>query len=157
MTPQNENYPSYPGMTKPDGKATDTTAMEDVTARMEELAEPLKEKATELANDKIQAGVNQLQIFANAVHGAASELETQMPKFANYVHDAGTKLEDAATNVREKNMEELIEGFSAFARQQPALVFGAATLAGFALARFLKSSTVPQASTVGTNPSQSLQ
>jgi len=144
MTPENQNYPTYSGMMKPDGEDMQRTAMEEVTTKIEEIAEPLKEKAAEVAKDKIEAGVSQLKMFANAMHGAASELEPQMPKIATYVRDAGNKLEDAAANVGEKNMEELLEGFNDFARKQPALVFGAATLAGFALARFLKSSTMPQ-------------
>src|SRR5262249_22266655 len=148
-----QNYPTYQGTTKPNGEA-EPSAVEEVTSKIGEIAEPLKEKASAVAKDKLETGVSQLKMFANAMHGAASELESEMPKIATYVREAGNKLEDAAANVREKNMEELLEGFNDFAKQQPALVFGAATLAGFALARFLKSSTVPQSQVYSSNTSQ---
>jgi hypothetical protein len=154
MTSQNENYPTTSAMMKPNGEGGQPTAMEEVTAKIGELAEPLKEKATEVAKDKIEAGASQLKMFANAMHGAASELEGQMPKVATYVRDAGNKLEDAAASVHEKNVEELLEGFNDFAKQQPALVFGAATIAGFALARFLKISTLPQPQAYPSSTSQ---
>ena len=119
---------------------TAKNAYGDVASKIGEVAEPLKEKATAVAKDKVALGVDQMQVVANAVHGAACELESQMPRFANYIHDAGNRIEGAASNLRESNLEEMLDGFNDFAKQQPALVFGAAALAGFALARFLKSS-----------------
>jgi hypothetical protein len=63
-----------------------------------------------------------------------------MPQMASYVHDAAMRLEDAAKNLRQRNVDDLMDDVSRFARSQPALFFGGAMLAGFALARFLKSS-----------------
>lgn len=85
-------------------------------------------------------GANQLDGVAMAVHGAARELEEQMPAVARSVHDAATRLEGAAASIKAKTAGELMSTMNDFARQQPAVFFGAAILAGFAASRFLKSS-----------------
>jgi hypothetical protein len=46
-----------------------------------------------------------------------------------------------ARGLRERGFADLIGQARSMARQQPAVLFGAAALAGFALARFIKSST----------------
>jgi hypothetical protein len=63
-----------------------------------------------------------------------------MPQVANYVHEAAAQLEDVAKTLRLRSVDDLIEEIGSFARSQPALFFGGAMLAGFALTRFLKSS-----------------
>ncbi len=77
------------------------------------------------------------------VLGAAHEIEQELPQAAGFVHDAATKLEGAAASLRERSVDDLIRSLNNFARTQPAAFFGGAVLAGFALSRFLKSSTEP--------------
>jgi len=110
---------------------------------LKEIAEPLKEKAEQLAEQQKQTGTSQARKLASAVHTAARELEGEMPKVANTVHNAARRLEETADNLRNKNVDELIQSFDRYAREQPAVVFGGAVLAGILLSRFLKSSASP--------------
>jgi len=115
----------------------------EVKAKIGEMAEPLKDRAEQLAQDQKEAGTGHMRTLATAVHGAARELESGMPKIANAVHDVAQKIEQTADDLRTRNMDELFEGFDRYARQQPAIVFGGALMAGFVLTRFLKSSAKP--------------
>ncbi len=105
-----------------------------------EAAESARAEARRLANQQKDAGADRLGEVAGAVHGAARTLEAGMPQMASYVHGAAAQLEDAATTLRHRSVDDLIDGISSFARAQPAIFFGGAMLAGFALTRFLKSS-----------------
>jgi len=115
----------------------------EVKATIGEIAEPLKDKAEQLAQDQKQAGTGHMRTLATAVHGAARELEAGMPKIANSVHDVAQRIEQTADDLSNRNVEELFEGFDNYARKQPAIVFGGALMAGFVLSRFLKSSATP--------------
>jgi hypothetical protein len=103
-------------------------------------AEAAKAEARRIASQQKNAGADRLGEVAGAVHGAARSLENGMPQMASYVHDAAARLEDAAKTLRQRNVEDLMGEITRFARSQPVLFFGGAMLAGFALARFLKSS-----------------
>ena len=140
--------------TQPYNQTTnDLSALADsAKAKLGEVAEPVKEKAIEVAEQQKDAGADQVGHLARAMHGAASSLETEMPQIANYVHDAGQKLEKLATDLRHGSVDELMDKFGRYAKDQPALVFGGAMVAGFALTRFLKSSAkhVPNTAQGGT-------
>jgi hypothetical protein len=115
----------------------------DMKAQFGEFTEPLKDQAEQLAEDQKAAGSGHMKTLATAVHGAARELEDGMPKIASSVHSVAEQIERTAADLRNRNVEELFEGFDRYARQQPALVFGGALMAGFILSRFLKSSASP--------------
>ena len=119
------------------------TIVGEVKAKIGELAEPLKDKAEQLAEDQKEMGTGHMRTLATAVHGAARELEGGMPKIANAVHDVAHRIEKTADDLRTSSMDDLFEGFDRYARQQPAIVFGGAVMAGFVLTRFLKSSAKP--------------
>jgi hypothetical protein len=78
--------------------------------------------------------------IARAVHRAATELQSQLPTAAEHIRIAANKLDEASAALETRSFEELTDTFRRFGRQQPIVFFGAATLAGFALSRFLKSS-----------------
>ena len=137
---QNQQYGS--GGTQPDNQSSSdlSTLADTAKAKLGEVAEPVKEKAIEVAEQQKDAGADQVGHFAQAMHGAASALEKEMPQLANYVHDAGQKLESLADDLRNGSVDDLMDRFGSYAKDQPALVFGGAMVAGFALTRFLKSS-----------------
>lgn len=113
---------------------------DEAKMKLQDLAEPLKEKAQSLAQEQKDAGADQVAILARAVHGAADGLRSDMPSLAGTIHDAGARLERVASDLRSRDLNELVDDFSEFGRKQPGLVFGGAMIAGFALARFFKSS-----------------
>jgi hypothetical protein len=126
--------------TPPSGNGSRTDEFRDVRAQAGETAEAVADTARNAAEQQKQAGAEQLGGMAHAIHGAAREIEGQMPEAARFVHDAAAKLEGAADALRERSVDDLVEGFGRFARTQPLAFFGGAVLAGFAVSRFLKSS-----------------
>jgi hypothetical protein len=130
-------------------KAESTIA--DAQAKLGEIAEPLREKAEQIAETQKQAGTSRVRTLATAVHGAARELEGDMPGLASSVHGIAQKIEQTAETVRNKNVDELVEGLGRYAREQPGMVFGGAVIAGIVLSRFLKSSSA-SASAPPTTP-----
>jgi hypothetical protein len=97
-------------------------------------------KAEQIAEEQKQAGASQIDEMAKAVHGAANELQQQMPKAAEFVHAAASRLEQGAGALRERSIKDLVNGFSNFGRKEPLAFFGGAMVAGFVISRFLKSS-----------------
>lgn len=105
------------------------------------LQTDVKEQTRQFAEQQKQAGAETIDGVADAIHGAAHDLETRLPKAAGYVHEAAGRLEDAAGRLRDSSVDDLLESVGRFARSQPAGFFGTAVLAGFAASRFLKSSS----------------
>ncbi|HUH95220.1 MAG TPA: hypothetical protein VL742_19015 [Casimicrobiaceae bacterium] len=101
---------------------------------------PLQESVRSYAEQQKALGAEQVDGVARAAHRAAQEIEAQMPGVARSVHRAASRLDGASSALRERNLEELTKQLGEFARAQPAVFFGGAVLAGFALSRFLKTS-----------------
>jgi ribosomal protein L12E/L44/L45/RPP1/RPP2 len=129
---------------KHDWKSKASSAAAEVRAQAAEILAPVKEKARETAEQQKDAGAEQIGGIARAVHGAAGELERELPHAAAYVHDAAERIDRAASALRERNIDDLFHSLSDFARRQPATFFGSAVFAGFAISRFLKSSAGKQ-------------
>jgi len=108
-----------------------------------EAADAMKDRARDMADEVKSKGSDQLAGVSRVVHEAADRLGQEMPQAAGYIHSAANRLDSASTTLRERNIEDLISSFSNFARRQPAAAFAGSVLAGFALSRFLKSSTPP--------------
>jgi hypothetical protein len=121
-------------------RASDSVMAKAMNA-VEELAEPLKEKAAEVAKEKKDAGADQLRFLARAMQGASDAVEHDVPHFAGYMKNLSESLEKTSADLRERDLNELGQAASDFAKRNPSLVFGGAILAGLALSRFLKSSS----------------
>jgi ABC-type transporter Mla subunit MlaD len=102
---------------------------------------PATETVQSFAEQQKAMGADQIRGVAQAAHRAAEEVERQLPGVARSVHKVASRLDVASSSLREQSVEELIETLSSFGREQPAMVFGGAVLAGFALSRFLKASS----------------
>jgi hypothetical protein len=120
-----------------------SSAAEDAKSALDAASVTVKERALRLAEQEKKAGADQIGGVARAVHGAAREIEQELPHAAGFIHDAAAKLEGAADSLRDRSVDDLIRSLNNFARNQPAAFFGGAVLAGFALSRFLKSSAEP--------------
>jgi hypothetical protein len=125
-------------------KRRTSSATEDAKAALDAASSTVKEGARKVAEQQKKAGADQIGGVARAVHGAAREIDREMPQVAGFVHDAAAKLEGAAASLREHNIDDLVRSLNNFARNQPTAFFGSAVLAGFALSRFLKSSAEPE-------------
>jgi len=115
------------------------SAVETMQARVVDSIRPAAEQAQSFAERQKSLGVEQLGGVARAVHSAAREFEGEMPVVAKSVHDAASRIEGAAHSLQTQSAGELLSNLNRFAREQPALFFGAAVVAGLAASRFLKS------------------
>jgi hypothetical protein len=97
-------------------------------------------EAERIAEQQKSAGASQIESVAKAVHGAATELRDQMPQAAELGHDAASRLELGASALRERSIQDLLNGLNGFGRKDPLALFGGAAVAAFAISRFLKSS-----------------
>ena len=120
-----------------------SSAAEDTKTALGAASGTVKDRARQLAEQQKKAGAEQIGGVARAVHGAADELEQELPHAAGFIHDAAAKLEGAANSLRERSVDDLVRSLNNFARNQSAAFFGGAVLAGFAFSRFLKSSAEP--------------
>jgi hypothetical protein len=133
--------------------------VQDVKAEGASVVEAARDRASGFAEEQQRAGAEQADGFARAVHRAADELQGTSPQIARYVHEAASSLDDLGRALRERSPGDLLNGVEGLARRQPVAFFGAAVLAGFALARFAKSSAedahgpvAPQSKTRGIQP-----
>jgi hypothetical protein len=117
------------------------TAAAQARDKLADAAEPLEDKARDMADQQKVAGADRLSKVGDAVDSAAQDLETDMPQLAGYIHSAAASLQDASNSLRTRSLEELVGRYNDFSRKQPAAAFAGAVLAGFALSRFLKSSS----------------
>lgn len=133
--------PDQPG-TRPEPAARETPAMLDAA----------RERAESLAEEGVAAGAERAGGFARAVHRAAEAIAPESPTLARAMHDAAGGLDGMARRLRDRGPGEMLRGAEDLARRQPLMVFGAAALAGFALARFARSSGTRRTTTAARAP-----
>lgn len=115
-------------------------AVEDVKAEGAGVAEAAKNQALGFAEEQKQRGAEHAEGIARAVHGAADQLQESSPQIAHYVQEAASAMDGLARSLRDSSPGQLMGQMDDLARRQPVAFFGAAVLAGFALARFARSS-----------------
>ena len=107
----------------------------------ESVAEGVKERARTAASEQKNQAAERLSGFADALRTASSDLDQRGQTVASgFVRQAAEGLEHVSGAVRTQDFDDLVETVESFARRQPAIFLGSAVLAGFGLARFVKSS-----------------
>ena len=99
----------------------------------------LKNSAAQLAEQQKKAGALQMTSIAGAVHAAADQLEQQLPGAAGYIHDAAERIDNAASDLRNSSLNDLVDGVRRLAQERPLALIGGSVLTGFVLTRFLMS------------------
>lgn len=134
-------------------------AVETARQSAEELAGSAKDKAAELgqeargmadeakqqmraaAEQQKEQGATRLSGFAGALRTASDDLGRQGQDFAaTYMQQAADGLERVSDAMRHQDLDQLVAHVEDFARRQPIAFLGGAVLAGFGLARVMKSS-----------------
>lgn len=123
--------------------AVDT--VKQTAAEMREQAAGMAEQATQQAQSMLQGqkelAADRLENFADMLRDTADRLDQEAPgALAGYAQQAVSGLDNAAEALRTKSLDTLIADVEGFARRQPTLFLLGSVAAGFALARFLKSS-----------------
>ena len=106
-----------------------------------QMAADLKEKAVTKADEKKDTAAETLGTVAQALRGAAQNLEQgQQAALGTYAQSAAEQVDKVARYLREKDLQGLTRDTETFARRHPELFLGGAFLAGMLAARFVKSS-----------------
>ncbi len=95
----------------------------------------------ELLNHQVNAGADFASDIAHSIRCAADDLSHSAPQLGEFAHEAARQVDVFAARMRETPADELFADASEFARRQPAVVFGAAAVLGFAMFRMLKVGT----------------
>jgi ABC-type transporter Mla subunit MlaD len=118
-------------------------AAQQAGSQARDAASSLATEATQSAKDfldqKVAGGADVMSEIAQSVRGAADNLGKTSPQIAGLFKSAADQVDDFSQTLRGQSVEDMVKGVSDFTRRQPALVFGAAALAGFFLFRALKA------------------
>ena len=113
---------------------------ETMVESTKELASKASEKVVSAVEEQKAAGADFVSGMAGSIRRAASEFG-QVPQAAQYLRLAADQIDSASDAFRRRDLNQLVADVRDFARRQPTAFFGAAVLAGFAVVRFLKTST----------------
>jgi ElaB/YqjD/DUF883 family membrane-anchored ribosome-binding protein len=104
----------------------------------------LRDQATEKARGYAEGGKDRttqlLDDIAEIIHDAARSIDDRLgDQYGEYAHKAGDAVQGLSGNLRDKSLEDLIEGTRSIVRKSPAVTVGTAALLGFVLVRLVKS------------------
>jgi hypothetical protein len=114
----------------------------ELKRQAEESAEDMRQRARSAVDQQKDAAVGGIEGMAQALRSASDDLrERGQPVAAEYSRQVADGLESLANWVSRRNIDDVTGSLEDFARQRPVAFIGGAMVAGFALARFMKSSS----------------
>lgn len=119
------------------------------------FADEARAKVQGIIDDQKSRGADQLAGLSRAAQSAAGELEGNNPAVARLVRDAASTVDHLADDLRSTDLRDVIATVTHYARQQPIAFFAASVVAGFALARFVKSEPAGRPVGAPRNPQRS--
>ena len=129
---------------KEEARETATGLKEDAR----EVAEDVKEQVRATAAKQKDAAAQQMDGWAHALKTASDDLRGRgQDSAAAWIGQAAAGLERASGIMRERGIDDLVGTVEEFARRQPVAFIGGAVVAGFGLARLMKSSADRRRST----------
>jgi hypothetical protein len=112
----------------------------DAQTLVSSVASSAQDAALHVVEQQKAEAAERIEDVARTLDSAAEHVERIVPGTAPYVRNAASTVHDVAEMIRDQSIEDVAETVMDFARRQPLTFFGGSLLAGFALARFLKSS-----------------
>ena len=106
-----------------------------------DMAGQAADKIKEAVSDKKGAGADYVGSLAESIRRAGREFDNDLPIAGKYIRKAASQVENVADSIRSGDFNDLVRNTQSFARRQPTAFLGIAALAGFAVVRFLKSSS----------------
>jgi len=114
---------------------------ESASTPAQEQPASVKAQTRRIVEEQKTAAADRIDSVAEATERAAGNLAREVPQAAQALHAMAERLDSAASALRERSIDDWISGAWDFARQQPFAFFAGAVATGFALSRFLKSSS----------------
>jgi hypothetical protein len=106
-----------------------------------DVASQAADKLKDAVADKKGAGAEYVGNLADTLRRAAREFDTDLPIAGTYIRKAASQVENVSDSIRTGDFNDVVRNTQAFARRQPTAFLGLAALTGFAVVRFLKSSS----------------
>jgi hypothetical protein len=122
-----------------DLKRTAATAADDAKSYASDVASDAASAFKDAVESNKTAGADAIANLARSAKGAADSIEKQSPQIASAVRSAAESVERISTDIRDRNVGELMDSVTDFAKRQPAAFFGCGILAGMLLTRILRS------------------
>ncbi len=131
--------------------ATDSGTRDKLKAEAQELREKASAKAAELkgqAAEKARGYAEEgkarasagLESVAKMIGDSAAQIDEKLgAAYGDYARRAADAVADFSGNLRDKQVDQLIDDARGLVRRSPALAIGAAAAAGFVLARIIKA------------------
>lgn len=115
---------------------------EHATEAKNELRDAARQQAESLLDRQKAAAADQAERVTTVLHKMADEFERQeQPYFSGCINELAKRSDTFSRNLRERDLESLMEQTRHYSRQHPALFMGGAIAAGFMLSRFMRSSS----------------
>jgi len=137
------------------GTATSSTGGNDVDAaggsKVEEAKQALRDnagkvgqQATEKARSFAEQGKDRaggaLDQLSQLLHDAAGQVDGKLgAQYGQYARQAATSVQGLSDQVRNKDVDELLDDARTFVRKSPAVAIGAAAALGFVMARLIQA------------------
>ncbi|MBP8233884.1 MAG: hypothetical protein KAY22_16415 [Rhizorhabdus sp.] len=130
------------------------TAFESARKAFADTAASFSEQAGSKVKDYTLQGkdraVEALDNVASLVGDAAEQVSERLgEQYGGYIRQAADAVEGLASNLRDKDADELIDDARNMVRSSPAIAIAAAAAVGFVLARVVKSGLTPKAGNDG--------
>lgn len=115
-------------------------AAEELKQKGAEIAEDVKQKADDTLREQRQRAAGQVGGVAGALRDTAGRLDDEQQWMAGGIRRAADALDGVAERLRDEDLNGAVRRLADYTRREPAVVLGTAAVAGFLLARFMKSS-----------------
>jgi uncharacterized protein YjbJ (UPF0337 family) len=106
-----------------------------------DVASQATDRLKDAVSEKRGAGADYVGNLADTIRRAAREFDQDLPIAGTYIRKAASQVEYVSDSVRTGDFSDILRNTQSFARRQPTAFLGLAALAGFAVVRFLKSSS----------------
>lgn len=126
------------GGARADASLGDRTAKEG-KGSASSIADQARARLTEIVAQQKAAGADRIAGVAHAAHAAADNLSDANPQMARAVRSVAESVDRVASDVRSREIGDVLATVADFGRRQPVAFFSGAVLAGFVLSRFFKS------------------
>jgi hypothetical protein len=114
----------------------------ELKRQAERAADDMRHRAQSVATDQKNAAASRMEGIAHALRSASDDLQGRgQPMIAEYSRHVAEGLESMADSLGRRDVHDLVGSVEDFARARPVAFLGGAMVAGFALARFMKSSS----------------
>jgi hypothetical protein len=135
-----------PQPTHTETSATLSSAAQDAVQRVREeaaeVAGHVQDKARTFLDEQKEAVADHLDGVSRTLHETVDRLREKSPgALSDYAERAVQGVDSLAATLRDQDVRTMVRTVEDFARRQPAVFVAGAVAAGFALARFLKSSS----------------